>query len=181
MIFLCRIGSSRNTGSRSSAARWFSTVQPTVTFSYPSPQSAGTQSMNRTIRFVRNKKCRSARSRIILQQSSLHASASSRRKSERKHKYTGPPGRIRYSPFFVLPNGRVELRRFYDRFRVDAAPCLAFMNITIPAAVAVPMAAAPWIPSRHLPVPPNPFFIGSCAYCKQVFGSRSVRAFLCML
>lgn len=54
---------------------------------------------------------------------------------------------------FVLPNGRVELRRFYDRFRVDAAPCIAFMNITVPAAVAVPMAAAPWIPSRHLPVP----------------------------
>lgn len=61
----CLIGSSRNIGSRASAIVWFSQVQQIVTWSYPAPQSSGSPSRNRWIRFVIITNCRSRRSRII--------------------------------------------------------------------------------------------------------------------
>ena len=109
MMFLCRMGRRAKQESRSSAFFWFSTVQPTITLSYPSPQSGGTQSMNRPMRLVRNRNRKSLRSRMMSQHASRQASASSIRKSVWKHRYTICPPAILYSPLFLRAIGASNL------------------------------------------------------------------------
>ena len=146
---LCRIGSSENRERRSSALFWFSTVQPTVTLPYPSPQSSGTHCANLSIRLVRKRKFRSGRLRIIAQHSPRHGSASSIRKSVEKQKIYRLSRLHFIIPVFIPFGGRPKLFRAHDALRVYAAFSIALMDIAKPAALAVPMAAAPRVPHCH--------------------------------
>lgn len=82
MISFFAIGNCSRTGSRSSAACWFSVVQQMVTLGYPVPQSGGKQAATRNKRLVMIKKCKSERKRIIAQISGRQLSASGKKKSE---------------------------------------------------------------------------------------------------
>lgn len=81
---LCLARSLLNSGRRSSACRWFSTVQYMVMLLYPFLQSVGKHRLALCIRFVTNTKLTSERNFIISHASCLQSSASSMKKVRRE-------------------------------------------------------------------------------------------------
>ena len=110
---LCCIGYDKNNGNLSSAAFWFSTVQPIITLAYPSPQSSGSELWNRSIRFVNIKKVRFERCLIIDQISGRHLSDSSMKKSLIKHVTTVFPFGTTYLLLDDFRTGLLKSEMFF--------------------------------------------------------------------